>query len=107
MPIRTISPTIARRLAISCQQLAGARPGADEAGIMDVFRDLGCVQIDPLRAVERTQLLVLWSRLGNFDPADLEKLLYQERRLFEYWAHAASIVLTMITPFTIYICMTG
>ncbi len=94
MPMRTITPTTARRLAISCQQLAGSRPSADEAGIMAVFRELGCVQIDPLRAVERTQLLVLWSRLGKFDPADLEKLLYQDRRLFEYWAHAASIVLT-------------
>ena len=61
---------------------------------MELFQDIGCVQIDPLRAVERTQFLVLWSRLGLYDPADLEALLSSERRLFEYWAHAASIVMT-------------
>ena len=61
---------------------------------MELFQDIGCVQIDPLRAVERTQFLVLWSRLGLYDPADLEALLSSERRLFEFWAHAASIVMT-------------
>ena len=50
---------------------------------MEIFRDLGCVQFDPLRAVERTQLLVLRSRLGTFDTADLKSLLYEERQLFE------------------------
>ena len=90
--IRKITPTIARRLAISRQRLNGPRLPSSADGIMDLFADLGCVQIDPLRAVERTQLIVLWSRLGIFDPADLQKLLFEERRLFEYWAHAASIV---------------
>jgi uncharacterized protein YcaQ len=65
---------------------------------MAIFRDLGCIQIYPIRAVERTQYLVLWSRLGNYDPAHLERLLWQERQLFEYWAHAASIVLTEDYP---------
>jgi len=37
---------------------------------------------------------VLWSRLGPYDLAVLENLLWRERRLFEYWAHAASIVPT-------------
>lgn len=41
---------------------------------------------------------MLWSRLGPFDVADLDALLWQERRLFEYWAHAASIVLTEDYP---------
>jgi uncharacterized protein YcaQ len=65
---------------------------------MEVIRDLGCVQIDPLRAVERTQLLVLRSRMDAFDIADLDSLLYEERKLFEYWAHAASIVLVEDYP---------
>jgi uncharacterized protein len=36
---------------------------------------------------------VLWSRLGRFDPADLEALRWEERRLFEYWTHAAALLL--------------
>ncbi len=62
------------------------------------MHDLGCLQLDPISAVTRSHLLVLWSRLGVYDPAHLDTLLWQERRLFEYWAHAASIVLTEDYP---------
>ena len=62
------------------------------------MRDLGCLQLDPTNAVARSHLLVLWSRLGAYDPAHLEALLWQQRQLFEYWAHAASIVLTEEYP---------
>lgn len=119
--IRTISLTIARRLAIMRQHLAAPRPnpGRDASripvlrgrpsvptngaspnasDIMDVMRDLGCLQLDPISAVARSHLLVLWSRLGNYDRAELDGLLWKERRLFEYWAHAASIVLTEDYP---------
>lgn len=114
--IRTISPTTARRLAIVRQRLAGPTPRAnptalrrgaashasapvsDGSEIMEVVRELGCLQLDPISAVARSHLLVLWSRLGNYDPTELDKLLWQERRLFEYWAHAASIVLTEDYP---------
>ena len=94
----TISPLQARRVAISRQRLAGPRPQADPAGIVEVARDLGCVQIDPINAVARTHFLVLWSRLGNYDTAHLDTVLWEERKLFEYWAHAASIVLTEDFP---------
>lgn len=90
----TITATQARRLAILKQRLAGPRPQPTPDGIVELIRDLGCIQIDPIRAVERTQYLVLWSRLGNYDPAHLDTALWQDKRLFEYWAHAASIVLT-------------
>lgn len=83
-----------RRLAITRQHLTKQKPPA----MLDVIRDLGCVQLDPIRAVERTHLLVLWSRLGNFDEADLENLRWEEKALFEYWAHAASMVLTEEYP---------
>ncbi len=62
------------------------------------MRDLGCLQIDPISAVARSPLLVLWSRLGAYDPAHLDALLWRERKLFEYWAHCASIVLTEDYP---------
>lgn len=96
--MRTLSPTLARRLAIACQRLSGPRPPADAADILEVVRDLGCLQLDPTSAVARSHLLVLWSRLGRYDPALLDALLWRERALFEYWAHAASIVPTEDYP---------
>src|SRR5205823_1347369 len=42
--------------------------------------------------VERSHYLVLLSRLGIFDRADFDSLLYPGRELFEQWAHAASII---------------
>jgi uncharacterized protein YcaQ len=55
---------------------------------------LGCVQIDTLQMVQRSQYLVLWSRLGNYNPADLDRLAYepQHRALFEGWQHAACLI---------------
>jgi uncharacterized protein len=96
--VRTITPTLARRLAISKQRLAGSAIGPDRGGLLDAVRDLGCIQLDPIRVVERSHLLVLWSRVGRFDPADLDVLLWEERQLFEYWAYRASIVLTEDYP---------
>jgi uncharacterized protein YcaQ len=93
-----ITPAEARRLAITRQRLAGPRPAPDAAGLLETFRDLGCVQLDPISAVEKSHRLVLWSRVGGYDRADLDALLWHERRLFEYWAHAASIVLTEDYP---------
>ncbi|MBI5033842.1 MAG: YcaQ family DNA glycosylase [Chloroflexi bacterium] len=96
--LRTLSPIQARRLAILRQRLAGERPRANAGGILEVIRDLGCVQLDPISAVARSHLIVLWSRLGLYDPTCLDTLLWQERKLFEYWAHCASIVLTEDYP---------
>jgi len=73
--VRTITPTTARRLAIIRQHLAGPRPPANKTGILEVFRDLGCVQIDPISVVAPSHFLVLWSRLGTYDPKDLDRLL--------------------------------
>lgn len=96
--MRTITLTAARRLAITRQRLAGPRPSATKDSIWEVARDLRCLQLDPISTVTRSHLLVLWSRLGAFDIADVEALLWQDRRLFEYWAHCASIVLTEDYP---------
>ncbi len=96
--MRTITPTLARRLAITRQHLAGERAPATATSILNLVRDLGCIQIDPISAVARSPLLVLFSRLGVYDPALLNTLLFQERTLFEYWAHCASIVPTEDYP---------
>lgn len=100
MTIRTITPTLARRLNIVRQHLSGPYPESSQ--MLPVIRDLGCLQLDPTSAVARSHLLVLWSRLGMYDPAQLDALLWQERQLFEYWAHCASIVLTEDYPIHAY-----
>ena len=58
------------------------------------MRSIGCLQLDPTAIVARNHLLVLFSRLGPFDPNLVDTLLWDERRLYEYWAHQASIVPT-------------
>ena len=56
-------------------------------GILDTVRRLGFLQIDPISTVAPPQQLVLWSRLGQYDRAELERLLWVERSLFEWNAY--------------------
>jgi uncharacterized protein YcaQ len=93
-----VTPEQARRLFLVKQRLAGARPGRDAAALLQLVRELGCLQLDPISVVDRTHRLVLWSRVGAFDQAALDRLLWQDRSLFEYWAHCASIVPTEDYP---------
>ena len=79
-----LSRTDARRLAVLGQMLSNPQPRT----IAEVVAGLGEVQMDPTAAVARTEHLVLWSRLGKrFTVADLDRMLWEERSLFEYWAH--------------------
>ena len=96
--MRTISPTVARRLAIAGQSLAAPQGKGDAEGILAVVRQLGCLQLDPTNVVAPSHRLVLWSRLGAYDAAALDALQWDTRRLFQYWAHAASIVPTEDYP---------
>jgi uncharacterized protein len=77
-----LTPAEARRLAIRAQQLAGPRPG----GVLDVVRGSGPLQLDPTNAVARSHLLVLWSRLGSYDVGEVDRLLWEQRALFQWRA---------------------
>src|SRR5437879_13801798 len=89
----------ARRLAGTKQHLSGKLPtGSASEAILSVTRDLGYVQLDPTTTVAPSHVLVLWSRVGNFRLSDLDKLLWDEKKVFEHWSHAASIVLTEDYP---------
>jgi uncharacterized protein YcaQ len=96
--VRTISGSTARRLAITRQRLAGetSKPSAD--GIFEVVKDLGFLQLDPTNVVAPSHQLVVFSRVGSYPRKHLDTLLWDERRLFESWAHAASIVVTEHYP---------
>jgi uncharacterized protein YcaQ len=98
-PPIVVTRETARRLAIAKQHLVGKKPkNPSQASIMSLMRDIRYVQLDPTNVVAPSHLLVLWSRLGAFRRSDLERLQWKEKKLFEYWAHQASIVLTEDYP---------
>ena len=92
--LRTIDLDAARRLAIAKQRLSGRPLRSSPSAVLDVVRAIRCVQLDPISVVARSPLLVLRSRMPSFRPEHLDRLLWRDRSLFEYWAHAASIVLS-------------
>lgn len=96
--IRRVELADARRLAIVQQRLAGPAPRSSPAKVLDVARSIRCVQLDPISVVARSPLLVLRSRIPTFRPSHLERIVYRDRSMFEYWAHAASVVLTEDLP---------
>jgi uncharacterized protein len=72
----------ARRIAVRAQLLDGSA-----TSVLDTIRRLGSLQLDPIATVAPAQYLVLWSRLGAYDTAELDRLLWEERKLFEWDAY--------------------
>jgi uncharacterized protein YcaQ len=82
-PVR-LSRRRARQVAVIGQLLDAPR----RTSIEEVVTGLSEVQMDPTSAVARTEHLVLFSRMGpRFKVAELERLLWRDRVLFEYEAH--------------------
>jgi uncharacterized protein len=79
--LRKVTPEEARRIAVRAQLLDGSA-----INVLDTVRRLGFLQIDTISTVAQPQYLVLWSRLGPYDPAELDRLLWEERKLFEWRA---------------------
>jgi len=51
--------------------------------MLETVRHIGYLQLDPTNVVARNHLLILWSRLGQYDRADLDRLMWKERALYE------------------------
>jgi len=77
----------ARGAAVIAQQLSSPRP----TSMPSVIEHLGGLQMDPTSAVARSERLVLWSRLGSYDVEDLNRALFVDRTLFEWWAYILPI----------------
>jgi len=77
--MRIVSKEEARRIAVHAQLVDGTA-----TNVLDTVRQLGFLQIDPISTVAPPQQLVLWSRLGPYDVAELDRLLWDEKKLFEW-----------------------
>ena len=84
----------ARRVALAAQGFDRTRPGVapDARHFRRVMQALGLVQLDFVNVLMPAHFLIFWSRLGPYDRARLEALLYRRGEYTEQWAHEASIV---------------
>ncbi len=100
MPRDAISIAQARRIALNSQGF-GLRPKGQVGAraLLGLVKRLGVVQIDSVNVLVRAQYMPAFSRLGSYDRTSLERLAYRKpRRLFEYWAHEASLVPVELYP---------
>jgi uncharacterized protein len=79
---RGVSVEEARRIAVRAQALDGSA-----TNVLETVRRLGFLQLDPISSVAPPQHLVLWSRLGPFGTSELDRLLWEERKLVEWSAY--------------------
>ncbi|MCG8354146.1 MAG: winged helix DNA-binding domain-containing protein [Kiloniellales bacterium] len=98
----TLSRSQARRIALAAQGF-GAKQGAGDAGwrrMRGAIERMGLLQIDSVSALVRSHYLPVFSRVGAYDPALLDRKAFhpKKRALFEYWAHEASLLPLALHP---------
>ena len=88
----TLSLESARTLAVAKQGLDRRSETSGKQALLDCIRRIGILQLDSVNVVARSHYLAMLSRVGPYDPRDLDALLHPDRRLFEQWAHAACLI---------------
>jgi uncharacterized protein YcaQ len=84
-----LSQDAARALFLAAQGLdRRPRRKATRADVLAAIRRMAALQIDTISVVNRSPYLVLWTRIGDFEPRWLDELL-AGGAIFEYWAHEA------------------
>ena len=97
MALERIGLPLARRIALAAQGFGAKRPDAPgEVQLRRTVDRLHLFQIDSVNVLARAHYLPAYSRLGPYDRADLDRIAWgpqrRQRRLFEYWAHEASLL---------------
>jgi len=79
-----------QHITLKSQGLLQTAPfGKGKVAVLNALESLGYLQIDTLSIVERAHHHTLWTRIPDYKTAYLGELV-QERKVFEYWFHAAS-----------------
>ncbi len=83
----------ARHLVLHLQGLT--RPphvALGKAGLAELIHQLGFVQMDSIRWMERAHHMILFARNQTYRTKHVAKLHEKERALFENWTHDASLI---------------
>jgi uncharacterized protein len=86
-----------RRLVVGSQGYAARFRRAAEGDVEHAIRRLTAVQLDSISAVDRAHRLTIGARVGAF-PAETVTELLRGGRVFEYWAHEASLLPVELWP---------
>ncbi len=65
--------------------------GKGKTGTLETIKQLGYIQLDTLAVVARAHHHTLYTRAANYKEEYLTQLV-AERKVFEYWSHAASFL---------------
>ncbi|HEX6410512.1 MAG TPA: crosslink repair DNA glycosylase YcaQ family protein [Sphingomicrobium sp.] len=97
-----ISLQAARRIALAAQGFGVPRPPTVERRhLLHTIKRLSLHQIDSVNVLARAHYLPSFSRLGNYDRGLIDRSAWgprRDRRLFEYWAHEASLLPLELHP---------
>ncbi len=98
--VQSLSRAQARRVALAAQGFCDRRPRRPDArALTRVVGRTRLFQIDSVNVLTRAQYMPLFSRVGAYDVGVLDRAYGQPpRRLFEYWAHEASLVPVELQP---------
>ena len=86
-----------RRIVLGAQGYAARFRRGDETDVEHTIRRLSAVQLDSISTVERAHRLTLSARIGAYPEAAVPALL-RSGRIFEYWAHEASLLPIELWP---------
>jgi uncharacterized protein YcaQ len=86
-----------RRLVVGAQGFATRYRKGTQEDVEGAIRRLSAVQLDSISAVARAHRLTLSARIGAF-PEDAVAEQLRRGRIFEYWAHEASLLPVELWP---------
>lgn len=87
-----ISLSDARFLALKNQKLLERDNHKTKKDLLRIIEKISYVQIDTISIVERAHHHILWSRLPAYKKSMLDELLAKDKKIFEYWSHAAAFL---------------
>jgi len=81
----TLTNKQARRFMLLKHGLIGGYEFIGKQGVIDYVNQVGCIQFDPIDVCGKNAELVLQSRVKDFTKQMLYELLYEERKLIDYF----------------------